>query len=90
MNDGDSDSRGLIGMAIQGTQPDLDDASAVLVGWTLVAEWVDTGGKRWLTKTSADASGDPLPTWTEAGYLHESLNGDWPTREEEDYDGEDS
>lgn len=61
--------------AVQATndqQDELDDA--LLVGWVLVAEWMDPEGDRWLSKVSGTNGGEDSPnSWTERGYLHEVL-----------------
>ena len=51
----------------------------VLVGWTLVAEWVGPSGVRTLTRSSGSGSGssNEPPVWQTRGYLHEALFGSW-------------
>lgn len=81
--DDEREARLTIGQALQAAQQDessgFDGRAAVLVGWAMVAEWVDEDGDRWLTKHNADPSGLPLTVWQERGYLHEALFGVWPT-----------
>jgi len=60
--------------AIQGAS-EIDDA--VLVSYALVCEWVDTDGKRWLTRIDASASGSRLSEWTRQGMLFNALHTAW-------------
>jgi hypothetical protein len=48
-------------------------ADAILVGWSLVAEWVDPAGGRWLTREQAEST----TQWAAKGMHHEALYGDW-------------
>ena len=61
---------------------EMDDA--VLVSYALVCEWVDTDGKRWLTRVDADASGNRLSAWTRQGLLFNALHTPWNDDPEED------
>lgn len=62
--------------------PDCDES--VLVGYVVVSEWVDGDGVRYLTKIAADATGSPMVSWQERGYMNEVLNH-WS----DDYDDDD-
>lgn len=59
----------------------VQDASgiedAVLVSYALVCEWVDTEGKRWLSRIDADASGTRLSAWQRQGLLFNALHTPW-------------
>jgi hypothetical protein len=50
---------------------------SVLVGWVLVAEWVNGSGLRSLVRMSGTPGGATPPTWQTRGYLHEALFGAW-------------
>jgi hypothetical protein len=76
MDQGDP-ARDAVHEAIQAHAPRGQDA--VLTGWSLVAEWMDHDGERWLSKAHAAST----PTWSANGMHHEALYGDWP-REGED------
>jgi hypothetical protein len=65
---------------------DGECAQALLLGFVVVAEWMDPDGGRWLSRESGSGSGDDLPKWICRGYLNEALNF-WP--EDEGEDGED-
>ena len=62
-----------IGDAIQRHSPDGTEG-AVLTGWTLVAEWMDPDGDRWLSKIHPPH----LTSWQSNGMHHEALHGHWP------------
>lgn len=69
---GTSDAaRDAIHTAIQEHAPRGEDA--LLTGWTLVAEWIDHDGERWLSRAFASST----PAWTARGMHHEALHGDW-------------
>lgn len=53
---------------------------AFLTGWVLIAEWVDTDGKRWLSRRMAD---DTTP-WAADGMFHAGLSDDWADGDEDD------
>ena len=65
--------------AIQGTtggSSQLEDT--VLVGWVLVAEWMDGDGERWLSNLSGCNGGESSPpSWQAQGYLHNTLHEGW-------------
>lgn len=63
---------------------DLHEIGGVLVGWVMVAEWMDLEGRRWLTRLDANADGENLPEWQRNGYLHNALNTPWPELEVEE------
>lgn len=69
--------------SIQGTNDQDDEVQgAVLIGFVVVGEWMDSEGGRWLTRMDGTNGGEAaLTTWQSQGYLHNALN-DWPT----DYD----
>jgi hypothetical protein len=60
--------------ALQSISQDEMPAGAVLTGWVLVSEWMDTDGERWLTKGHSASKAE----WEAAGMHHEALYGDWP------------
>lgn len=47
--------------------------TAVLTNWTLVAEWMDDSGERWLSELRALGSTE----WQAAGMHHMLLHGGW-------------
>ena len=62
----------------ESTRSDADLGEAVLIGWVVVAEWMDGDGARWLSRMGSPA--DPsrsLPAWQSTGYLHYALTEDW-------------
>jgi hypothetical protein len=62
--------------AISESRPDeMEDH--VLVGWTMVAEWIGPNGVRTLSRYSGAPSAGTLPPWQVNGYLHEALFGSW-------------
>jgi hypothetical protein len=79
-----------IARAIHDSRPEGPDDS-LLVGFVVVCEWVNSDGVKWLSKISADGTGDPtrITFWQEHGYLNEVLNN-WPNdyEEEEEEDEE--
>ena len=81
MTDDGPGARSRITESIQNASPFTDPAGVldgVVIGWVLITEWSASDGQRWLAKTSADASGQILPSWQERGYLHDALFGEWP------------
>lgn len=56
------------------------DRPAFLTGWTVVCEWQDSNGERWLSKSYSDS----LARWHADGMLHEALYGNWPEDDEDD------
>ena len=57
--------------AIAAHFPGIREAAdgAVLVGWVVVAEWMDTGGRRWL----ADTRPPTTSRWAAHGMLLDTL-----------------
>jgi len=77
--------RKTLAEAIQSTH-DSDDSleGAVLVGFVVVAEWMDPEGKRWLSSSDGSGNGEEgLVTWQTRGYLSERLY-DWECVGEDD------
>lgn len=60
---------------LQNQGPTMPDAEgALLTGWTIILEWVDTNSEHWLSRAWA-----PTTTpWTAKGMWHEALHGHWP------------
>lgn len=58
----------VISQAIQQAQPD-----GALVGWVMIAEFINEKGERSLKRIDCNASGDALPDWVRSGYLHDAL-----------------
>jgi hypothetical protein len=47
---------------------------AILIGYVMVAEWMDPEGERWLSTISGIQGGDDSPPpWQVEGYLHNVL-----------------
>lgn len=62
---------------------DADDSEdVVLVGYVIVAEWADTGGRRWLTLTAGDINDEEPAEWTIGGWLQHAMNGGTEAEEE--------
>lgn len=61
--------------------PDIE--AGFLIGYVVVAEWIDSEGNRWLTRRSATGQGEYIPAWQMRGYLNEALNH-WPELEPEE------
>lgn len=61
--------------------PPIDDdgqpIEAMLTKFVLVAEWMDSTGERWLTKSGVSGHGDKITEWDQKGLFHEALFGDW-------------
>lgn len=72
--------------AIQSTHETEEDLEGgVLIGWTVVAEWMDGEGKRWLSGLSGSNGGeDDPPIWQTQGYLYNALHEGFPGDAEED------
>lgn len=71
-----------IAETIQQTASDDDELDgAVLVGYVMIAEWVDPSGERWLSQRTWSPSGPP-PMWTVKGWLHEQLYSGFSTGDE--------
>ena len=49
----------------------------VLIGWVVVAEWLNHDGSRSLLRMSGTPGGMQPPEWQARGYLHEALFGTW-------------
>ncbi len=49
------------------------DRPAILTGWVVVAEWMDDGGKRWLSRGWSSSKAK----WDADGMMHEALYGSW-------------
>jgi hypothetical protein len=47
----------------------------LLVGWVVMAEWIEPGGDRFISRLLCDGS----TPWQAKGYLFEGLNGVWPS-----------
>lgn len=77
--------------AIQTTAAKQDDLEgSALVGWVLVAEWMDGEGKKWLSRITGDPNGNAGPEWQIQGYLHNALFHDDDFDDiETDEDGDD-
>lgn len=53
--------------------PEESIPGALLTGWTIVTEWMDTKGNKWLTKGHSAS----LTNWNADGFHHEALYGNW-------------
>ena len=62
----------VLGAALESIAPRSD---VRLVGFGLMAEWVEPNGERLLTRLVGDG-GNP---WQVKGYFHDGLNGSWPS-----------
>ena len=51
---------------------------ALLVGWVVMAEWMEPTGDRFLSRLLSAGS----TPWQAKGYLMEGLNGTWPPNPE--------
>lgn len=67
--------QGIAGL--EDTHGEAPAEGAVLLGWVVVAEWALPTGRRMLSRIDGSATGEPLPPWTQEGYLHNGLYGDW-------------
>ena len=67
-------AREAIHNAIEAHAPVAETGGAVLTGWTVVAEWMDADGARWLTRGCAEG----MTTWGAKGLHHEAIYGEWP------------
>lgn len=85
MEDDDTIARSLESSVQKVVERDLDDKGTMIVGWVLVAEFVDSNGQRALVTTSGGTSGDRPPEWQRDGYLVSALKAGW----EEDTSGDD-
>lgn len=50
---------------------------ALLLGFTVISEWSDENGARWLSRLVGAGDGRNLPEWQVQGYLHNALHGTW-------------
>lgn len=67
-----------------------DPERKILIGWSIVAEWMSPTGERLLWSESGGSNGDRLPRWQTAGYLHSTLFPEWDAPDEgEEEPGED-
>jgi hypothetical protein len=55
-----------------GAFPPKEDV--LLVGWVVMAEWMEPDGQRFISRMLGDGS----TPWQAKGYLYEGLNGAWP------------
>jgi hypothetical protein len=78
MDDKSDTRRDRIHELIQEMGPAEHDRKAVLVGWTIVCDWMDEDGERWLSKAHSAS----IPQWHADGMRHEALYGDWPRESE--------
>lgn len=65
--------RERIGEALQGVEVDGDTkelTGALVVGWYVVSEWVDTTGERWLCRIGSEGA----TSWQIKGWLHDALD----------------
>lgn len=68
MADPQADEREAIAAAVQAAAPQ-NRPEALLVGWVVVAEWVDGNGARWLSRWSSET----VTAWQMDGMLHHAL-----------------
>lgn len=61
----------------QNPPPSFATKGALVTGWSLVAEWMDPDGEKWLSRLDSE----DLTSWAREGMFFEAL-GDW----EEDED----
>ena len=59
----------LLGNAVQSECAPEDSPGAVMLGFVVVSEWVDTEGNQTLTKVFADPRGRPPTPWRVLGWL---------------------
>ncbi len=70
---------------LQHQGPETDGAEgALLTGWVVALEWVDTNGDRWLSRAYASTTSP----WNAKGMMHECLHGEWPEPDDDDGDDE--
>jgi hypothetical protein len=72
MRDESDPYRDKLHTALQDIGPS-DRPGALLTGWALVTQWVDTDGETYLARVHSET----IPTWTANGMWHEALYGDW-------------
>ena len=59
-----------------GAIPPRDEV--MLVGWVVVAEWMEPSGDRFVSRLLSSGSSP----WQAKGYLYEGLHGTWPDNPE--------
>ena len=60
------------------------EADSVLVGWVIIAEFIDEEGNRPLRRLDSNASGEGLVDWIRSGYLYDALfSGGWESEDDE-------
>jgi hypothetical protein len=70
-------SRQRLETALTDARP--DGLTGLLVGWVVIAEWVDEQGDAWLARFNHDG----CTAWQRTGYLQHALE-DWGEGEEEE------
>ena len=65
--------RAALHEAIQRDAAPSDEPGAVLTGWVLIAEFLDTEGAKWLAMRSGP---EELTAWAREGFLHRALYDD--------------
>lgn len=77
MTDTSDPRRDALEQFLQSQGPPTDDGTiqpgALLTGWAVVVEWMDTDGDKALTRAHSAAA----PRWAANGMWHEALYGDW-------------
>jgi hypothetical protein len=74
----DDQNKQLIHEAIEASQHGNEMLEeGVLIGWIVVAEWLNYDGTRSLLRMSGTPGGTQPPEWQARGYLHEALFGTW-------------
>lgn len=79
MPDNSDPRRDQIHALLQEMGPDGIDKASVLVGWAVVADWMDEDGERWVSRCHSAS----LPRWLANGLHHEALYGNWDEPEED-------
>lgn len=68
----------LVHEAIEASQQGNETLEeGVLIGWIVVAEWLNYDGTRSLMRMGGTPGGAQPPEWQARGYLHEALFGTW-------------
>ena len=78
--DKSDERRDAIHALVQELGPAGVDKAAVLTGWSIVCDWMDEDGERWLSKAHSATQ----PYWVANGYHHEALYGEWPEGDADD------
>jgi hypothetical protein len=74
----DDHAKQTIHEAIQASREENEKLhQSVLIGWIVIAEWVNGDGTRSLVRMSGTPGGAQPPDWQANGYLHEALFGRW-------------